>query len=72
MKKVIFGLAAVTMITLAACSKDNCKVCSKEGASTVELCESNYNSNSAYGAAIDLLVNQGYECKDGKAVTVPN
>ncbi len=72
MKKVLFGLMAVAAITLVSCSKDNCKVCSKESSPTVELCESNYGSNTAYGAAVDALVTQGYECKDGKAVTVPN
>ena len=74
MKKAFFGLMAVTMITLAACNKDNCKVCKKEGAQSVELCESNYGSNSAYGMAVDALELQGYECKDGKLVevTVPN
>lgn len=74
MKKAFLGLLAIAFITLASCSKDNCKVCKKEGASSVEICESTYSSNTAYGMAVDAQELLGYECKDGKLVevTVPN
>lgn len=61
MKKLFLFVAVGATIGLASCSK--CKVCTKDKSPEVRICENDYNSNTAYGLAVDFQEAQGYKCK---------
>lgn len=57
---LIIGAAGIT--GMSACTK--CKVCTKENADEVRLCQKDYSSNTAYGLAVDAREAAGYTCKE--------
>lgn len=59
--KYILGIILGGMIlSVASCTK--CTVCTKSGSTDVRLCEKDYNSNTAYGVAVDAYEYAGYNC----------
>lgn len=61
MKKIALLALLVASVGFVSCSK--CVTCTKENADTHKVCEKNYNSNTAYGLAIDAYEAMGYKCK---------
>jgi len=57
---LVVGIAGVT--AMSACTK--CKVCTKENADEVRICEKDYNNQTAYGLAIDFREADGYNCSE--------
>ncbi len=56
-------LTAVTIFTLAFSSCSKCTVCTKTSEPETRYCEKDFDSNTAYGVAIDIKEGQGYDCK---------
>ena len=64
MKKTLFiTLMASVVFGITACDKLNCEICTKDSAPEVRLCESDYNSSTDYGIALDSYELQGYNCR---------
>jgi hypothetical protein len=63
MKKLFFASAFATVFVLSFSSCSKCETCTKSGGSEVRLCEKDYDSNTAYGFAIDVYENDGYNCR---------
>ena len=63
MRKAIFttSMIAFTAMGLASCS--DCEICTKDSAPEIRLCESDYNSNTEYGLALDYHTANGYNCR---------
>lgn len=57
---LVMGTVGTTAMT--ACSK--CKVCTKENEAEVRLCEKDYDSQTEYGFAVDVMEADGYNCKE--------
>ena len=62
MKKVLFTLVAAIFVSMVFTSCSKCQRCTKSDGSEVRICEKDYNSNTAYGLAIDFQESQGYNC----------
>lgn len=62
MKKIISITAILTIFILSFSSCGKCTDCTKSGGSAVRLCEKDYDSNTAYGFAVDYYENSGYDC----------
>ena len=63
MRKV-FIMAAVTVVTVVgftSCAK--CEICTKENAPETRICEGDYNTTTEWGAQLDVLEAQGYNCR---------
>ena len=61
--KNLFSIAITATILLfgsSSCSK--CANCTKSGGSAVRVCEKDYDSNTAYGLALDYYEASGYNC----------
>jgi hypothetical protein len=63
MKNAFSIIAAIVVITFSASSCSKCTNCTKSGGSVVRLCEKDYDSNTAYGFAIDVQESAGYNCR---------
>jgi hypothetical protein len=63
MRKAIFttSMIAFTAMALASCS--DCEICTKDSAPEIRLCESDYDSNTEYGLALDYHTANGYDCR---------
>lgn len=63
MRKVLFTttMIAYTAMGLASCS--DCEVCTKDSAPEIRLCESDYDTNTQYGLALDAHTANGYNCR---------
>lgn len=61
MKKIFIYASAFLLLGIASCGK--CVTCRKDGGSKVRVCEKDFDSNTAYGFAIDAYEFQGFECK---------
>lgn len=61
MKSILLSAFALCAITISSCNK--CTVCSKSNEPDTRYCEKDFDSNTAYGIAIDLKEAQGYDCK---------
>lgn len=59
MKKISFLLSFALILGLGACK---CTTCTKDGGSEARICEKDYDSNTAYGFAIDAYEAMGYDC----------
>ncbi len=55
------GFLAFVAIGLSSCGK--CQICTKESGNDVRVCQKNYDSNTAYGLALDMYESQGYTCR---------
>lgn len=64
MKSLLIAAVAIFGIGMSSCGK--CTVCSKSNDKDVRVCEKDYDSNTAYGLAIDGYEFQGYDC--GKSI----
>jgi hypothetical protein len=53
-------IASACMFATSSCKK--CKVCTKDGEPDTRYCEKDFNSNTEYGAAIDIKEAQGFDC----------
>ena len=62
MKILGITVAVLSLISFSACSK--CKVCTKESAPEVRICEKDYNNKTEYGLAVDAQEFAGYECHE--------
>lgn len=62
MKLIALLIGASGVTGMSACTK--CKVCTKESAAEVRLCEKDYGSKTQYGLAVDAMEAQGYSCKE--------
>jgi len=54
--------AALIVATFGLSSCDKCEVCTKNSEPEVRICEDDYNSNTEYGLALDLMGATGYDC----------
>lgn len=63
MRKVFFAsiLAATILMGTSSCRK--CQLCTKTSEPEVRVCEKDYDSNTAYGLAIDVYEFGGYDCR---------
>ncbi|MFN8310488.1 MAG: hypothetical protein U0T73_11040 [Chitinophagales bacterium] len=62
MRKLFFGAAVALLFGCASCQK--CTVCTKSNATDVRICKKDYNSNTAYGAAVDIYKAMNYDCTE--------
>ena len=64
MKKVFFtsALAVIISMGFVSCQK-KCEICTKESEPEIRICESDYDSNTEYGLALDALEGTGYTCR---------
>lgn len=62
MKRIFIYATAFLLLGIASCGK--CVTCRKDGGSKTRICEKDYDSNTAYGFAIDVQEAQGFECND--------
>ena len=63
MKKTLSIITTFVILSFLATSCGKCTTCTKSGGSAVRLCEKDYNSNTAYGFAVDSYEGTGYDCK---------
>lgn len=64
MKSLLIAAVAIFGLGVASCGK--CTVCTKSNETDVRICEKDYSSNTAYGAAVDIYEAQDYDC--GKSI----
>ncbi len=64
MKSLLIAAVAIFAVGMSSCAK--CTVCSKSNETDVRICEKDYDSNTAYGLAIDVYEAQDYDC--GKSI----
>ena len=58
---VAASLAVLCSVGFSSCRK--CQICTKANSDEHRICEKDYDSNTAYGLAIDAKELDGYECK---------
>lgn len=63
MKNSILALSITTFTVIALSSCGKCQICVKDGANEVRVCEKNYDSNTAYGLALDYYEGMEYTCR---------
>jgi hypothetical protein len=63
LKKIFSTTTIIAVLILSASSCGKCTNCTKSGGSAVRLCEKDYDSNTAYGIAVDFYEGTGYDCK---------
>ena len=62
-KTVFFSsaLAIVFLMSFSSCKK--CQICTKDSEPEVRICEKDYDSQTAYGFALDVQEALGYNCR---------
>jgi hypothetical protein len=63
MKKTFFTSVIAVLFLTAFSSCRKCQICTKDSSPEVRICEKDYNSNTAYGFAIDGYEAVGYNCR---------
>ena len=64
MKKIFFASALTVIISIGftSCQK-KCELCTQESELEIRICESDYDSNTEYGLALDVIEGSGYTCR---------
>ncbi|HLP52000.1 MAG TPA: hypothetical protein VK154_14025 [Chitinophagales bacterium] len=63
MKKLVFASVAALALSFSISSCSKCQVCTKDSEPETRICKSDYNSETAYGLAVDTKEAMGFECK---------
>ena len=63
MKNKIITTLFATFILLGMTSCRKCEICTQNSEPEVRVCEGDYNNNTEYGLALDVLEFQGYKCR---------
>jgi hypothetical protein len=63
MRKAMLTTGFLAFVAIGLSSCDKCELCTKESSNDVRVCSNNYDSNTAYGLALDIYEGQGYTCR---------
>jgi len=61
--KTYAKIISVGVGIVAFATSCQCKICTKDGENTVNVCRDNYNSDDAYNDAVGYYQLGGYDCK---------
>jgi hypothetical protein len=61
MKVKFVFIIGVFLLAFSSCRE--CTVCTKSGDPDVRYCEKDFDSNTAYGLAVDIKEADGYNCR---------
>ncbi len=60
MKAILLTAVVFGALTFSSCKK--CTTCTKSNEPDTRYCEKDFDSNTAYGAAIDIKEASGFDC----------